>query len=100
MRLEQDDRAALGVEAMPAGFDMEKGVDLVSADADAGAESWQIEIVEAPGEALERHVHGLGPFPRLMFAGASLMFADDRVKWPQTVGICRCRNTKERRAGR
>ncbi|WP_288142183.1 hypothetical protein [Mesorhizobium sp.] len=44
---------------MPAGFDIEKGVDLVFADADAGAESWQIEIVEAPGGALERHVHGL-----------------------------------------
>jgi hypothetical protein len=43
---------------MPAGFDIEKGVDLVLADADPGAKFWQIEVVKAPGGALERSVHG------------------------------------------
>jgi hypothetical protein len=35
---------ALGVEAVPAGLDIEKGVDLILADADPGAKPRPIEI--------------------------------------------------------
>ncbi|WP_287098955.1 hypothetical protein [Mesorhizobium sp.] len=67
----------MGVEAMPAGLDVEKGVDLILADADPGAKFWQIEVVQAPGGALERGIHGVVLSAQV---AGRLMFATDCVK--------------------
>ncbi|BCH15861.1 hypothetical protein MesoLjLa_27120 [Mesorhizobium sp. L-2-11] len=99
MRLEQDDRPALRVEAMPAGFDIEKGMDLVFADADAGTEFWQIEIVQAPGGALERHIHGV-VLSQVDVCRRQLDVCRQLCEMTPKWGFCRCRKTKERRAGR